>query len=653
MKHPVVLAGLGLLAACGPGKARNSALPPVTLISPDSANNQSARFSPDGTRLFWWQPAGGKNQLWTAGAGLSNPTSVPVTSVNSDPVIWSPDGTQIALSSSDAGLLQVAVIPAAGGVPRQVTRVPGLAVPVAWNPDGGRLIYLATAAGAGGGTIRSFVTSLSDGGVSPLIPDEQRPNVGMWSPDGSRIGYFVVEGGRTTIWVADSTGHHSRQLTTEGFEQFNQQTSSWWSPDGKELLYQSRRTGTSDIWVVPLDSGTPRQLTRDIRNDWAPRWSPDGRWVAFHSDRGKQTDLWVVSAAGGEEIRVTDDVDGEDLMQWLSGTRLAYLTGRGENSIWALSLADGTSRRLTPDSLHTSGPLPSPDGTHVAFILAQGGRANDIALVPLAGGPMRTLVQGGDNSDFHWSPDGTRLVFTSDRGGSPDIWVVDVAGGDPRQLTKWPGTERGPRWNGDGSAIWFVSDHDSRLTDLWQVPVAGGEPVRVTHAGAVNNPTTAPGRPELFATLLGAGGQIEVVQVTPDGALVPIWRRSNAFAADILPNGDSLVIAGFDQGGQLRFRILPVTGRGEGQIVNDTGTVLVGSSRDWSLVAYQVPNGAVHNLGLLNRKDGTTRRLTTSSFDEDGARFTPDNQTIVFQRSRSVRRIAIADVSRLLAGPPH
>lgn len=649
MKHAVVLAGVGLLAGCGSGKEGNPSLPPVTMVSPDSANNVTARFSPDGTRLFWWQPAGGANQLMTAGANLSNPTSVPVTSIADNPVLWSPDGSLIAVSSSNAGLLQVAVIPAGGGAPKQVSNVAGVAIPIGWHPDGDRVGYIATSAGAGGGTFRSFVTSVNHGGSSPLIPDEQRPNIGEWSPDGSRIGYLVIEGGHITIWVADSTGHHPRQLTTDGFENFPEYEAAW-SPDGKELLYESQRTGTSDVWVVPVDSGAPRQLTHDIRNDWTPRWSPDGKWVAFLSDRGKQTDLWVVPAAGGQELRVTDDADAENLMQWLSGSRLAYLTGRGQSSIWALSLGDSSERRLTPDSLRAAGPRLSPDGTQVAFNVDRGGGVNDIALVPLAGGPMRTLVQGGNNSEISWSPDGARLVFSSDRGGSQDIWVVDVAGGEPRQLTNWPGGERGPRWNVDGSAVWFLSDHDARLSDLWQVPATGGEPVRVTRSGAFNNFTTARGRPELFASVLGATGQYEIVQVKPDGALVPIWQRSNAFPEAILPSGDSVMIAEGVKGGVWQARILPVTGRGDGRIVNDSGTVLSGYSRDWSLVAYQVPNGAVHNLGLRNRKDGTTRRLTTSSYDEDGVNFTPDNQTVVFQRSRSVRRIAIADLSELLAG---
>ncbi|HKV76120.1 MAG TPA: DPP IV N-terminal domain-containing protein [Gemmatimonadales bacterium] len=649
MRHAVVLAGLGLLAGCGREKPANPALPPVTMVSPDGANHVTARFSPDRKRLYWWQPTGGGFQLWTAGADLSNPVTVPVSSLSSVRVGWSPDGSQVAVPSSNDGLLQVAIIPAAGGAPKQVTHAAGAALGAGWYPDGDRLAYLATAGGSGGGTFRTFVTSISHGGSAPLIPDERRPYIGELSPDGSRIAYMVFDLGHFVLWVADSTGRHPRQLTADGFESFAEWENAW-SPDGKEVVYESRRTGTSDVWVVPVDSGAPRQLTHDIRNDWTPRWSPDGKWVAFLSERGKQTDVWVVPAAGGQELRVTDDADVEELMQWLSPTELAFLTGRGQSGIWARSLTDSSERRLTPDSIRAANPRLSPDGKQVVFNVDRGGGVNDIAVALVNGGPMRTLVQGGNNGDYHWSPDGAHLVFASDRGGSNDIWMVDAAGGEPRQLTNWPSSEGDPQWNVDGSAIWFLSDRDTRLGDIWKVSAAGGAPARVTHSGAISNLKTTRGRPELFATVFGASGQYEIAQVKPDGSLLPTWQRTNAFPVDLLAGGDSLAVAEGGKGGHWQFRIIPVTGRGEGQIVTIPGTNITGASADWSLVTYQIANGAVHNLGLLNRKDGTTRRLTTSSFDEELASFTPNGQTMVFQRSRSVRRIAIADLNKLLAG---
>ena len=652
MKRAMILAGLTCLVACATGEPGKPSLPPVTMISPDSANNQLARFSPDGSRLFWWEPAGQVNQLWTADDTLGKPTNVPVTVLGPSPMLWSPDRSQIAVPSSDAGLIQVAIIPAAGGAPRQLTSSSGIAQPIAWHPDGDRIAYISTTGGKGGGSFQSFVTSVGRGGAAPLIPGETRPSVGFWSPDGSHIGYTMIEGGgRFTIWVADSVGRNPRQLTTDGFETFS--NAEWvWSPDGKALVYESRRTGTSDIWMVPIDGSGPRQLTKDIRNDTYPLWSLDGKWVAFLSDRGKQTDIWVVPAAGGQEMRVTDDADVEELMQWLPGSRLAFLTGQGQSSIWAMSLADSATRRLTPDTIRTGPPRLSPDGAQIALRIDRGGGVSDIAVLPVAGGPMRTLVQGGDNSAISWSPDGTRLVFVSDRGGTPDIWVVDVAGGEPRQLENWPGFERDPVWNGDGSAIYFLSDRASRLDDVWQVSASGGEPTRLTKSGALNNLLTRRGRQDLYAAIIGVTGNFEVVQVKPDGALRPVWQR-NAFPADLSPIGDSLLIVEYGNGGSAGFKAIPLSGRGEGQMVLQQGEELTWITDDWTQVLFRIPNGSTHDLGLLNRKDGTRRRLTTNSVEEGGGAITPDGKAVVFQQSRSVRRIATVDLTKVLAGAAH
>ncbi|HLG05455.1 MAG TPA: hypothetical protein VI383_04830 [Gemmatimonadales bacterium] len=645
MKRAPIVAGISFLVACGSG---GPTLPPVTLLSPEGANHQSARYSHDGARLYWWETEGPAVQLWSATADLSDPAKLPVTALFPVPPYPSPDGSLLAVLTNEGGLADVAVIPAAGGAPRQLTHERGIAIPFGWNPDGDRLVYLATAAGSGGGTFRSFVTSASRGGSVPLLPGESRPAFGVWSPDGARIGYAVVEGGKLTIWVADSAGGNPRQLTTEGFEELDEMA---WSPDGRELVYWSRRTGTSDIWVVPVDGGPLRQLTHDIRNDTGPRWSPDGKWIAFLSDRGRQTDLWVVPAAGGPERRITDDQGSEELLQWRPGTnQLAYLTGLGQSALWSLRLSGGEARRLTPDSIRASGERISPDGKQILFSIDRGGGNSDLALMPVEGGPWRVLVQGGINLLASWSPDGSRILFQSDRGGTQDIWVVGAAAGEPRQLTSWQVAERNPVWNEDGSVIYFLSDRDARLSDVWRVPAVGGEPERVTRHGAVFTVVGYRGRPELFAQALGAGGQYGVSRLNPDGTLSLVWDRSSAFPDQILPGGDSLLIAEVQPGGQFKSRLIPMKGGSEGRTLLNAGEAAGWFSADGGLLTYSIPTGATSDLAVLNRRDGTTRRLTTSPETESGAQFTPDGGTIVFTRSSTVRRIATADLTRLLGG---
>jgi Tol biopolymer transport system component len=649
MKRVMILAGIACAAGCGPRASSNSSLPPVTVISSDSANQQSARVAPDGSRYFWWQPSGAGLQLWTAASDLKSPVEVPVTSVDAGgmPILWSPDRSKIAVISSDSGLAEVAVIPASGGAAQRVTHSVGFAIPQGWNPDGDRIVYVGSAGGAGAGTLRSFVTSLSHGGTTPLIPGETHPNFGVWSPDGSRIGYLVVQGTQSTIWIADSAGRNPRQLTTDGFESIA--TDLPWSPDGKWLAYESRRTGTSDIWVVSADSGTQRQLTHDVRNDRTPVWSPDGKWIAFVSDRGKQTDVWVVPAAGGPEQRVTDDPAEEELVGWLPGSKLAFLTGVAQAGIWSMSLADSSEHRLTPDSVRTGPPELSPDGKQVALRIDHGGGISDLAVMPTTGGPMRLLVQGGANTTFVWSPDGAHIAFISDRGGTADIWIADVATGMLHQVENWPGIESNPVWSGDGSVLYFVSDHDTRLTDVWQTSPSGTAPVRVTKQGTLGNVITRRGRPELFGGVLDATGQFEVVQVHPDGSLTTVWNRTNAFAAALTPKGDSLIIAESGKGGGgYTFRMIPATAGGGGRMLLDHGQGFGNFSDDGNQVLITIRTGATADIGLLDRASGKIRRLTNTPTDERAPVMTPDGKTVLFQRVRPSRRIAIADLSKVL-----
>ncbi|MGH7582418.1 MAG: hypothetical protein ACREL5_04230 [Gemmatimonadales bacterium] len=649
-----MIPALAVIAAAGCGGkspgGTNEALPPVTMFSPDTANLQDAQFSPDWSHLYWWQSIGAARQLFMADTGFKSVTALPPVTVLGGVVpIWSPDGKEIAVPTADSGsgVSAIMVMAPDGSGARRLSLPPGLYVPASWHPRGDSLDLIATS----GGSIHGFVTSATAGGLRPLIPGLAGAYIGFRSPDGARIAYSAFDKGLSTIWVADSDGGHQRQLTHDGFEGFGNIEEGPWSPDSRTIAYQSNRTGTSDIWVVAADSGLPRQITRDVRNDTWPVWSPDGKWIAFLSDRGKQTDLWVVADTGGPAFRITNDAMPEQPGAWRRGTlQFAYLTGQGNSGIWRMSVGDGSEQRLTPDSVRAGKPILSPDGTQIAFQIDHGGGIEDIAITPATGGTLRTLVSGGADSTVTWSPDGTRLAFISDRGGTRDVWVANVADGKLIQLDNWPGDEFSPAWNADGSAIYFQSDHDARLDDIWQVPAAGGTPIRVTTEGSVGLPVTRRGLAALFTNVIGSDGQFSTIRVGPAGKLTTVWKLGNTFPVDILPRGDSLIIAEIRPGGQFGFRLVPAnpSGAGAGRELLSAGQLFQSLSDDGTTILYALPNGATHDIGLLNRADGTTRRLTNTPEDESGAVMSPDGKTVYFLRSRAVRRVAVADLTKLL-----
>jgi len=653
MKRMLAIIGMTALAACGTGGSSSSGgLPPVTMFSPDTSNLQDARFSPDWSHLYWWQPTGSAKQLYMADTAFRSVTALPpVTLLGSVYPLWSPDGKEILAPASDTGngVSSIMVMAPDGSGARRLPLPPGLYVPADWYPRGDSIDYLATSAGS----FHSFATSATQGGSRPLIPGLTSAYIAIRSPDGSKIALMVIDKGLTTIWVADSSGGHQRQLTHDGFETFaNSETP--WSPDSRQIAYQSTRTGTSDIWTVPADSGEPRQLTRDVRNDTWPIWSPDGKWIAFLSDRGKQTDIWVVADTGGTPLRVTNDIMVEQLMQWRPGThQLAYLTGKGTSGIWSMSLADGSEHQLTPDSIETGPPILSPDGTQMAVRVDHGGGISDIAIMPAAGGALRTLVTGGSNTYIVWSPDGTRVAFQSDRGGTLDIWVANVADGKLTQLENWPGNDVQPAWSSDGSTVYFASDHDTRLQDLWSVPAAGGAPTRVTTDGGTGVPVTRRGVAALYTNVIGSDGQFSTVRVAPGGRLITVWKVGNTFPAEILPKGDSLIIAEIRPGGQFGFRLVPAnpTSAGGGHDLLGAGESFLSLSDDGTAVVYSLANGPTHDIGILHRADGSTKRLTNTPEDESGAVLSPDGKTVLFLRSRNIRRVAVADLTKMLGKP--
>ncbi len=635
------------LAACGKEEAGPS-LPVPVFLSPEGVSHTQSAFSPDGNRVAYWTPGPEGFDLIVAKADLSDAHTASSHNTQTSNVIWSPDSRQFAVATSDSGIADIMIIPADGGSARRLTSAPGFEFPTSWHPRGGWLTHTATGEG---GVIKGYLVDLATGGASALPITGPTP-VARWSPDGKRLSLEAVGGGTRNVWIADSVGQGAKQLTTDG-----QETDARWSPDGTELAYVSRRTGTGDIWVIGVDGGAPRQLTRDIREDFSPRWSPDGKWIAFISQRGRQTDVWVVPAAGGPEVRVTDDAAEEGNPQWIgTSRRLAYHTGSNGTALWAITVSDGKERRLTPDSLPI-GPNQdiSPDGAQLVYEVVRGGGVTDLQVMPMAGGPARTLVTGTSFNQLpSFSPDGKSIVFLSNRSGSSDLWIIPTAGGTARQLTDWPTQEGNAQWSADGSEIYFTSNRDAApFNDIWKVPAAGGAPVRITTTGgAVNGLAVSRVNSEVFIqTVGGKGGKTVLSRVLSDAKLETLFDRTNVTGISwfgFTPKGDSMAInAELPGGGPGSYLISTKTGQGR-QLLGK-GEQIGDFSRDGRWLGYWSGGTATLDLGVIDMKDGSIHQLTKTPESEISYWWSGDNNTIVFARQSQRRRIATVDLTKLLA----
>lgn len=127
-----------------------------------------------------------------------------------------------------------------------------------------------------------------------------------------------------------------------------------------------------------------------------------------------------------------------------SNGTLAYTAVLSASQLYQIR-ADGTGpRRLATNPYLESEPIPSPDGTKIAFISSRGGQT-DIYVMG-SDGSAATRLTDDPSYDFDpaWSPDGTRIVFSSGRDGNSELYVVTADGTGVTRLTTRPWQRREP-----------------------------------------------------------------------------------------------------------------------------------------------------------------------------------------------------------------
>jgi tricorn protease len=184
------------------------------------------------------------------------------------------------------------------------------------------------------------------------------------SPGGERVA-IVARGDVFSIPVEHGVARNLTQSSNAHDRE------AAWSNDGKRLAYVSDRSGEEELYVQAQDGTTPAQaVTSGSTGRWfAPRWSADDRRIAVADQTGRIT---VIELADKRRITVAKDPAELPLdYQWSpDGQYLAYSLNDGNHfsgvHIW--SVADGKSRRVTPESFDAQAPAWAPNGELLYFL---------------------------------------------------------------------------------------------------------------------------------------------------------------------------------------------------------------------------------------------------------------------------------------------
>lgn len=508
-KHGPVLAGL-ILAAWGLW----GPVPAFLATSNESALTRPVRFvqeAPPGTRILSGgalSPDGrylafvaedtdtGETKLWVRTIDTGECRSLPETAGATKP-FWSPESEFIGYFA-DGGL---ETTPLRGGPPRRIAPLPlgesGARLDGAggtWNRQG--VILFATwrtglkSVHASGGPVDS-VTQLDPRWAEvahewpQFLPDGKHFLFFVNSQDPSRSGtYLGTLGSFERVRLLDGSMAATIYTPPGYFMYVNDTTLMVQGFDPRTL----KLVGTPSVLVDRVSSpntgnGVPIAAAAGLlayRSDTAPQkmvwFNRDGRELA-KIDGPPRIQAPVLSVDGKHLVADSENLPGVWLFDLSRDTFQQFLT-EGETP---LPSPDGTHLAFTsnwrkggyiyqttlerPDQIETLLRTNEPtflsdwshDGRHLVYNVSNTQTGEDIWMLPMSGDRRPTPYLQHASNEFQGtvSPDNHWLAYTSDESGSPEVYIQSFPLPGAKQRVSSRGGAQ-PRWSGDGKELFYL-----------------------------------------------------------------------------------------------------------------------------------------------------------------------------------------------------
>ncbi len=327
------------------GEKRKLTVPPTETRY---AGDCCPRFSPDGNTLAF------KRSLFFNSDEIyvlpvtsdGRPRSEPRRLTPSKQAIfsfdWTADGRRIVYPSDQVGIANLLAISASGGTPERLAVADANVTGIAISRNSSRLVYQRDVFDDNIWRIPGPNSSDKTRAPARFIASTQPDREPQFSPDGTKIVFTSTRSGNNEIWICDSEGRNSIQLTSFNGPDLG---SPRWSPDNRWIAFDSNKDGNWDIYVISRDGGQPRRLTSGPSDKWRPSWSHDGRWVYFGSTKTGDGQIWKTPAQGGEAVRLTKIKGGGEAFESFDG-KFVYYAYTEEPGVWKVPVTGGEETRV-------------------------------------------------------------------------------------------------------------------------------------------------------------------------------------------------------------------------------------------------------------------------------------------------------------------
>ncbi len=219
--------------------------------------------------------------------------------------------------------------------------------------------------------------------------------------------------------------------------------------------------------------------------------STDGHtvWFSAHGD------IWAAPRDGSAPARrLTDNVAYEDMpIPSPDGSMLAFQSNRfGSREVFVMPVEGGAATRLSWHSYHDNLLAWQPDGSGLLVSsIRDDWPAYALWAIPLDGAqPERLTGPDHDDHDFaDWLGSDGSIIYTRGPGykyrkrhhGSDayDLWKFDAASRKHSVFVESTGQDCWPQVSHDGSTVYFVSDRDG-TDNIYEIAATGGPARQLT-----------------------------------------------------------------------------------------------------------------------------------------------------------------------------